>query len=278
MGMHGMDFGGAGGWRLMHSFRRDGSVKRERLPRGTVKRVGAFARPYRARLAGFFLLIVVSAVVSAVNPLLLRAVIDDGIIGRQADLVVVLALVVAGLALVSAGLSLLQRWISSRVGEGLIYDMRTRVFDHVQRMPIAFFTRTQTGALVSRLNNDVLGAQQAFTDTFSSVVGNLVSVIVTLAAMFFLSWQITLLSLALLPVFVFPSRYVGRRLAALAREGYGLNAEMNTTMTERFNVSGALLVKIFGNPATESREFSRRAGRVRDIGVTQAMYSAVFMT
>ncbi|MGH9304218.1 MAG: ABC transporter ATP-binding protein [Acidimicrobiales bacterium] len=278
MAMHGMGAGGPAGWSLMRSFRRDGDVRKERLPAGTVRRVAVFAKPYRAKLAVFFVLIVVSAVVSAVNPLLLRAVIDDGIIEKRPGLVVVLALVVAGLALVSAGLSLVQRWISSRVGEGLIYDMRTKVFDHVQKMPIAFFTRTQTGALVSRLNNDVLGAQQAFTDTFSSVVGNLMGVIVTLAAMFFLSWEITLLALALLPVFVFPSRYVGRRLAALAREGYGLNAEMNTTMTERFNVSGALLVKLFGNPALETSEFARRAGRVRDIGVTQAMYSAVFMT
>ncbi len=156
--------------------------------------------------------------------------------------------------------------------------MRTRVFDHVGRMPIAFFTRTQTGALISRLNNDVLGAQQAFTDTFSSVVGNLMTVVVTLAAMFYLSWPITLLSLALLPVFIFPARWVGHRLAALAREGYALNAEMNTTMSERFNVSGALLVKLFGHPSAESGVFSQRAGRVRDIGVTQAMYGGIFMT
>jgi ATP-binding cassette subfamily B protein len=262
----------------MHSFRRDGNVKNQQLPKGIVRRIGGFAKPYRGKLAVFLVLIILSALAGAANPLILRAVIDDGILRRRADLVVVLALAAAGLAIATAGLSLWQRWISSRIGEGLIYDMRTRVFDHVGRMPIAFFTRTQTGALISRLNNDVLGAQQAFTDTFSSVIGNFVGVIVTLVAMFVLSWQITLLSLALLPVFVFPSRWVGRRLAALAREGYALNAEMNTTMSERFNVSGALLVKLFGDPPSEAGVFSHRAGRVRDIGVTQAMYGAVFMT
>jgi ATP-binding cassette subfamily B protein len=262
----------------MRSFRRDESVKNRQLPKGIVKRIGGFARPYRAQLAVFLLLIILSAVVGAANPLILRAIIDNGIIKHQPHEVIILALVTAGLAVVGAGLSLWQRWISARIGEGLIYDMRTKVFTHVGRMPIAFFTRTQTGALISRLNNDVLGAQQAFTDTFSSVVGNLITVVVTLAVMFALSWQITLLALAMLPVFVFPSRWVGRRLAALTRESYSLNAEMSTTMTERFNVSGALLVKLFGEPSTETKVFDRRAGRVRDIGVTVAMYGGVFMT
>jgi ATP-binding cassette subfamily B protein len=265
-------------WGLMRSFRRDESIKKSQLPKGIVKRIGGFAKPYSAQLAIFLVLIIVSAVVGAANPLILRAIIDKGIGGHDPSEVIVLAIVVAGLAVVSGALTLWQRWISARIGEGLIYDMRTKVFTHIGRMPVAFFTRTQTGALVSRLNNDVLGAQQAFTDTFSSVIGNLVTVVVTLAAMFILSWEITLLSLALLPVFVFPSRWVGRRLAALAREGYSLNAEMNTTMTERFNVSGALLVKLFGDPHRETAIFDRRAGRVRDIGVTQAMYGAVFMT
>ncbi|MHB8457066.1 MAG: ABC transporter ATP-binding protein, partial [Acidimicrobiales bacterium] len=222
-------------------------------------------------------LIVVSAVVTAANPLILREIIDQGIGHHRIRLVILLAILVGALAVLSAGLSLLQRWISARIGEGLIYDMRSQVFAHVSRMPISFFTRTQTGALVSRLNNDVLGAQQAFTDTFQSVIGNLVGVVVTLAAMFFLSWQITLVSLAFLPIFIVPARLVGRKLAALTRESYSLNAEMNNTMTERFNVSGALLVKLFGNPQSESDVFSQRAGRVRDIGVTAAMYSAVFM-
>ena len=273
-----MDAGGAANWGLMRSFRRDESVKSQKLPKGIVKRIAGFARPYRWKLSVFLVLIVVSAFVNAANPLIVRAIISNGIAKHRAGLVIALALVIAGLALGNAGLSLWQRWISSRVGEGLIYDMRTKVFSHIQRMPIAFFTRTQTGALVSRLNNDVLGAQQAFTDTFSSVIGNLISVAVTLGAMFFLSWEITLVALAMLPVFILPSRWVGRRLQALTRESYGLNAEMNTTMNERFNVSGALLVKLFGDPPAEARTFEGRAGRVRDIGVIQAMYSAVFMT
>ncbi len=266
------------GWAAMRSFRRDSSITEQSLPKGIVKRVASFAKPYRFQLAVFLFLIVVGAVMGAANPLILRAIIDDGIGRHDAGLVVVLALFVGGLAVASALISLLQRWISARIGEGLIYDMRSKVFEHVSTMPIAFFTRTQTGALVSRLNNDVLGAQQAFTDTFQSVVGNLVTVAVTLGAMFLLSWQITLVSLALVPIFVVPARFVGRKLAVLTRESYGLNAEMNNTMTERFNVSGALLVKLFGNPSAETSEFSTRAGRVRDIGVTTSMYGAYFMT
>jgi ATP-binding cassette subfamily B protein len=270
--------GGAEGWAAMRSFRRDQSITQQQLPKGIVRRVARFARPYRWQLAAFLVLIVVSSVATAANPLLLRGIIDQGIGHHRIGLVVLLAAIVAALAVFGAGLSLLQRWISARIGEGLIYDMRSQVFAHVSRMPISFFTRTQTGALVSRLNNDVLGAQQAFTDTFQSVIGNLVGVAVTLGAMFLLSWPITLVSLALLPVFVVPARWVGRRLAALTRESYSLNAEMNNTMTERFNVSGALLVKLFGDPAAESSVFNSRAGRVRDIGVTTSMYGAVFMT
>ncbi len=180
------------------------------------------------------------------------------------------------LAIVDTALSLAERWVSATVGEGLIFDMRSKVFRHVQRMPLAFFTRTQTGALVTRLNNDVLGAQQAFTDTLSNVVSNFISVVIVLGAMFFLSWQITLVALIMLPVFVLPARWVGRKLSSITREGYALNAEMNTTMTERFNVSGALLVKLFGRPDDESATFEGRAGRVRDIGIMSAMYSRVF--
>ena len=269
--------GGAAGWGLMRSFRRDGSIRDYKLPPGILRRVVAFARPYRALLGLFLVLIVLDAVLGAANPLLFRSIIDDGIIKHNRGLVVDLALVVAVLAIVDAGLSLWQRWVSARVGEGLILDMRTRVYSHVQDMPISFFTRTQTGALVTRLNNDVLGAQQAFTDTLSSVVGNAIGVGVTLTAMFVLSWEITLVALALLPVFVFPARWVGRHLAALTRESYALNAQMNTTMTERFNVAGALLVKLFGDPRAESRLFDQRATRVRDIGITQALYTRVFM-
>jgi ATP-binding cassette subfamily B protein len=279
----GMGMGGGGGGRggagpgLMRSFRRDESIKDYKLPPGITRRIFAFARPYRHLLELFLVLIIIDAVLGAANPLIFRAIIDDGIGKKDSGLVVGLALVVGGLAIVDAGLSLWQRWVSARVGEGLILDMRTRVYSHIQDMPIAFFTRTQTGALVTRLNNDVLGAQQAFTDTLSSVVGNAIGVAVTLTAMFVLSWEITLVSLAILPVFLFPARWVGRHLAALTRESYGLNAQMNTTMTERFNVSGALLVKLFGDPGAESRLFERRATRVRDIGITQALYTRVFM-
>lgn len=262
---------------VMRTFHRDESVTRRKLPKGIFRRVARFAGPYRKLLAGFVVLIVIDAGVMAANPLLYKAVIDEGILKRNAGVVIELALTVAALAVVNAGLTLWQRWVSARVGEGLIYDMRTKVFEQVQRMPIAFFSRTQTGALISRLNNDVLGAQRAFTDTFSSVVGNVVNVAVTLVAMFILSWQITLIALVILPVFVFPARWVGKRLSAITRESYELNAEMNTTMNERFNVAGALLVKLFGDPRAELREFSSRAARVRDIGVTQAMYGRVFM-
>jgi len=269
--------GAAAGWGLLRSFRRDESITEQRLPAGIVRRIARFAAPYRHLLAVFLGLIIFDAVLGAANPLILRAIIDNGIRKGNTGLIVDLALLVATIAIVDAGLSLWQRWVSSRIGEGLIFDMRSQVFGHVQEMPISFFTRTQTGALVSRLNNDVLGAQQAFTDTMSSVVGNAIGVAVTLGAMFYLSWEITLVALALLPVFMLPARWLGKRVAALARESYSLNAQMNTTMTERFNVSGALLVKLFGDPDDESRVFAERAGRVRDIGVTQAMYTRVFM-
>ena len=274
MGMH----MGMGGWGLMRSMRRDKSMKQHRLTKGIVRRIAGFARPYRGALAVFLVLIVIDAVVGAVNPLIYRAIIDNGILGHNVNLVAVLAGGVAALAIFDAILGLAQRWLSARVGEGLIFDMRTKVFAHINEMPISFFTRTQTGALISRLNNDVLGAQQAFTDTFASVVGNVIGVSITLVAMFFLSWQITLLSLILLPVFLLPARWVGRRLAGITRESYNLNAQMNTTMSERFNVSGALLVKLFGHPAEEVRGFAAKARRVRDIGVLQAMYARIFMT
>ncbi|HEY7927886.1 MAG TPA: ABC transporter ATP-binding protein [Candidatus Dormibacteraeota bacterium] len=274
MGMH----MGMGGWGLMRSMRRDESMRQHKLTAGIARRIAGFAKPYRGALALFLLLIIIDAVVGAANPLIYRSIIDNGILGHNVNLVVVLAGAVAGLAIFDAALGLAQRWISSRVGEGLIFDMRTRVFAHINEMPISFFTRTQTGALISRLNNDVLGAQQAFTDTFSSVVGNVIGVTITLVAMFFLSWQITLLSLVLLPIFLLPARWVGRRLAGITREAYNLNAQMNTTMSERFNVSGALLVKLFGHPSQEVDAFASKARRVRDIGVLQAMYARVFMT
>ena len=267
--------GGHGGWVTLRSYTRDQGVARQRLAPGTIRRIGAFARPYRRWLVALLGLILFDAVIGAANPLIYKRIIDS-ILGHDVTTVEWLAGLVAFLALVDAVVSLAMRWFSSRIGEGLIYDMRARVFAHVQRMPIAFFTRTQTGALITRLNNDVLGAQQAFTGTLSNVVSNVISVTIVLAAMFVLSWQITLLALGLLPVFIIPARLVGRRLQSITRESYALNAEMNTTMTERFNVSGALLVKLFGRPESEDTSFRTSARRVADIGVQQAMYSRVF--
>jgi ATP-binding cassette subfamily B protein len=270
--------GGAGGFgSMMRQMRRDTAVLHQEVTKGTAKRMFRFARPYRTILAVFLVLIVVDAVIGVANPLIFREIINAGILGHDKGIIVTLALVAAGLAVVDAGLSIAERWVSAKVGEGLIYDMRSQVFAHIQKMPVAFFTRTQTGALISRLNNDVLGAQQAFTDILSSVVSNLVSVTLVLIAMFFLSWQITLLSLVILPVFVIPAKRVGRKLSSITRESYGLNAQMNTTMNERFNVSGALLVKLFGRPGDELGAFNDKAGRVRDIGVTQAMYARFFI-
>ena len=211
------------------------------------------------------------------NPLIYRAIIDDGIIPKNTDLIVDLVILLVVLAIADAGLSLWQRWISAQVGEGLIFDMRTQVFAHFQRMPISFFTRTQTGALVSRLNSDVTDAQQAFTDTFSSVIGNILGVTFTLIVMFFLSWQITLIALALLPIIILPARFVGHRIQVITRESYNLNASMTSMMAERFNVAGALLVKLFGEPDIETTRFEDKAGRVRDIGITRAMYTRLFM-
>ena len=261
-------------FRSMH--RADSSVVDKELPPGTYKRVFAFARPYRKELAVFLLIIIADALIGVVTPILAGRVVNQ-ITGHAAVHVVVdIALIIAGLAVVDAGLSFAQRWYSARIGEGLIYDMRTSVFDHVQRMPLAFFTRTQTGALVSRLNNDVLGAQQAFTSTLSGLVSNAVSLVLTAGVMFSLSWQITLLSLVMLPIFVIPARRIGTRLQAITRESYNLNASMNATMTERFNVAGALLVKLFGRAEAEDASFRGRAARVRDIGVTSAMYGRAF--
>jgi ATP-binding cassette subfamily B protein len=259
--------------RAIHS---DRSVLKAQVKPGTWRRMFRFVWPYRVILSMFLLIVVLDAVISVANPLIYREIINGGILGRNAGLVVRLALLLAGLSVVDAGFSILQRWVSARVGESLIFDLRTGVFGHIQRMPLAFFTRTQTGALISRLNNDVLGAQQAFTDTLSSVVSNLITVILVLGTMLVLSWQITLAALVILPVFVIPARRMSKRLAEITRESYNLNAEMNTTMSERFNVAGALLVKLFGRPGEELSEFSGRAGRVRDIGVTSALYARLF--
>ncbi|HEV7192476.1 MAG TPA: ABC transporter ATP-binding protein [Jatrophihabitantaceae bacterium] len=254
----------------------DSSVVDRQIPPGTWRRVFRFARPYRRELLVFLAIIVFDAMIGVATPVLAGKVINQITRHGQVRVVVQIAFVIAGLAVVDAVLSFAMRWFSSRIGEGLIYDMRTAVFDHVQRMPLAFFTRTQTGALVSRLNNDVLGAQQAFTSTFSGLVSNVVSLVLTAGVMFSLSWQITALSLVMLPVFVIPARRIGARLQGITRESYNLNASMNATMTERFNVAGALLVKLFGRPADEDASFRSRAARVRDIGVTSAMYGRAF--
>ncbi|HVW80332.1 MAG TPA: ABC transporter ATP-binding protein [Mycobacteriales bacterium] len=265
------------GMHLAQSFRRDSSVVDAKLPPGTLRRIVRFAAPYRGMLVWFLILIVIDAVIGAVNPLIFRAILDKGIAHHRVGLTELLAGVVAILAVVDAVESLANRWLSARIGEGLIYDMRSKVFEHIQRMPIAFFTRTQTGALISRINNDVLGAQQAFTGTLSNVVSNVISVAIVLGAMFYLSWQITLLALVLLPLFIIPARLMSGRLQRITRESYALNAEMSTQMSERFNVAGALLVKLFGRPEDEDRLFRTKARRVADIGVQQAMFARIFL-
>lgn len=267
---------GPGMWMTYRSLTRDQSAKNASLAPGTVRRVASYARPYRRQIAVFLVIVVVSAQLVVAAPLLFQRIVDDGILAGDGGLVTRLAIVVALIAVLDAGLSLVERWYSSRIGEGLIFDLRTKVFTHVQRQPIAFFTRAQTGALVSRLNSDVIGAQQAFTGTLAGVVANVISVIVIVVAMLALSWQVTVAALLLLPVFLVPARWVGRRLAALSREQMGLNAEMSGMMTERFNVAGALLVKLFGRPADETGQFSAKAARVRDIGVTIALQNRAF--
>jgi ABC-type multidrug transport system fused ATPase/permease subunit len=248
------------------------------LSRVTVRRILAFARPHRVLLAGFLVLSVVGAFLAVATPLLAGRVVDALVNQQSYRTVLTLAMIIAGIAIAEAGLGLLSRWLSARIGEGLILDLRRAVFDHVLQMPIAFFTRTRTGALVSRLNNDVIGAQRAFSDTLSGVVGNVVSLILALIAMLTISWQITLLALLLLPIFVIPARRMGGRLARLELEAANHNSAMGTQMTERFSAPGATLVKMFARPARESAEFGARASRVRDIGVRTAMVQTVFMT
>ena len=248
------------------------------LTKGTIRRVYQFAGPHRGKLAVFLALTVISAVLAVSTPLLAGQVVN-AIVGREGVSVIVwLAVAIAGIAVLDAGLGLAERWQSSRIGEGLIYDLRRAVFGHVQRMPVAFFTRTRTGALVSRLNNDVMGAQRAFTSTLAGLVTNVIQLVLSVVVMMTLSWQVTALALVLLPIFVLPARRMGKRMADLQRESSVLNAAMTTTMTERFSAPGATLVKLFGHPAAEAEEFGGRAGRVRDIGVRSAMLTRWFMT
>ena len=266
--------GGPGGG--LRTLRLDRSVTEQKVAKGTTRRILRFIAPYRKLLAAFLVFVIVDAVISAANPLIYRQIINKGIIGKNISLIIWLAALVAGLAVADAGLSLAQRWISSKVGEGLIFDLRTQVFDHVQRMSLAFFMRTQTGALVSRLDNDVQGAQSAFTDILSTVIGNLISVVLVLAAMFVLSWKLTLISLVLLPVFALPARWLGQKLQKITREQYDLSAQMSSTMVERFNVAGALLVKLFGDHDKEGAAFATKARRVRDINITRGIYARFF--
>jgi len=264
------------GWQMMRSLTRDSSVAQRKLAPGTARRVVGYASPYRRQITAFLVLVVIDAALVVAPPLLLGQIIDRGVTPGDSGVVVRLSLLVAVLAVLDGVMTLMQRWYSSRIGEGLIFDLRTQVFAHVLRQPIAFFTRAQTGALVSRLNNDVIGAQQAFTSTLSGVVSNVIGVVVIVIAMASLSWPLTLAALALLPFFLVPARLMGRRLAGLTHDSMGLNAELGTRMTERFNVAGALLVKLFGRPAIEDQQYAERAGRVRDIGVKIALNRTVF--
>ncbi|MFJ5219391.1 ABC transporter ATP-binding protein [Streptomyces sp. NPDC088354] len=264
-------------WTQLHSV-MNATQDRRPLARDTLRRVAAFARPHRRRITWFVLLSVVTALLAVATPVLAGRVVDAIVSGDRSGRVTVLAALIAVIALAEAGLGLVNRWLSANLGEGLILDLRTAVFDHVQRMPVAFFTRTRTGALVSRLNNDVIGAQRAFSNTLSGVVGNLVTLLLTLGVMLALSWQVTLLALVLLPVFVVPARRTGTRMARLQREAAAHNAAMGTQMTERFSAPGATLVKLFGRPADESAQFAERARRVRDIGVRTAMAQSAFIT
>ncbi|KDN16967.1 ABC transporter ATP-binding protein [Amycolatopsis rifamycinica] len=264
-------------WGLWSSAMRAGDTPKA-LTRGTLNRVARFARPHWRRLLAFLVLTVVSAVLAVSTPVLAGKVVDAIVGGHDVTAVVWLAVVIAALAVADAGFGLIERWQSARIGEGIIYDLRRAVFEHVQRMPIAFFTRTRTGALVSRLNNDVIGAQRTFTATLSGLVTNVIQLALSLAVMLTLSWQVTLLALVLLPIFVVPARRLGRRMAGLQREAANLNAGMTTQMTERFSAPGATLVKLFGRPVQEADDFGVRAGRVRDIGVRTAMLTRWFMT
>ena len=254
----------------------DPSVKEQKLKPGTVKRIFSFARPYRSNIIIYLATVVVDAGLVVATPLLLKRLIDDGVIPKDASVVTNLAILVGLIAIADAGFNMLGRYFSSRIGEGLIYDLRSLVFSHVQKQSIAFFTRTQTGALISRINSDVIGAQQAFTATLSGVVSNVVSLFLVTITMLILSWQITIFSLLLLPVFLIPTKWVGRRLQSLTRESFGVNAEMSSTMTERFNVSGAMLVALYGEPAREREYFRSRARRVADIGIKMAMLNRLF--
>lgn len=265
-----------GQWMALRSLSSDQSVKNQKLRAGTFKRILSFARPYRKYLFIFITTVILDAILVVATPLLLRSLVDDGVVKGRGDVVTELALIVGALAIADAIFSALGRWFSSRIGEGLIYDLRSQVFEHVQRQSIAFFTRTQTGSLISRINSDVIGAQQAFTSTLSGVVSNSLTMLLVTVAMLTLSWQITLVSLLLLPIFILPTKWIGKRLASYTRRSFELNAEMSSTMTERFNVSGALLVALYGDRIAESSNFRGKARSVADMGIKIAMLNRIF--
>lgn len=263
-------------WMSFRSLTADQSVKDQRLKPGTVKRIASYAKPYKSSLIFFLLTVVVDAILIITSPLLLKRLIDEGVIPGNPGLVTRLALLVGFIAIADAMFSMIGRWFSARIGENLIFDLRTQVFSHVQRQSIAFFTRTQTGALISRINSDVIGAQQAFTTTLSGLVSNVLTLILVIGALLTLSWKITVLALALLPIFIYPTKWVGRKLQGLTRDSFNLNAEMSATMTERFNVSGALLVSLYGDQNAERDYFSSRARKVANIGISIALLQRLF--
>lgn len=263
-------------WMSFRSLTSDQSVKDQRLKPGTISRIARYATPYRISLILFLATVIIDAILVVTSPLLLKRLIDQGVVLNNPGIVTQMALLVGVVAIADAIFSLVGRWFSSRIGEGLIYDLRTEVFSHVQKQSLAFFTRTQTGSLISRLNSDVIGAQQAFTSTLSGLLSNTLTLILVIGAMLTLSWEITALSLILLPVFLWPTKWVGRKLASLTRESFGVNAEMSTTMTERFNVSGALLVSLYGDLKVEHDEFAKRARKVADIGISIALLQRFF--
>jgi ATP-binding cassette, subfamily B, bacterial len=261
----------------LSSFGQDSSVLKKKVKPGTAKRTLSFAAPYTWLLALFLLAVIVTATIGIASPLIYREIINNGILKGNSALIIRLAVLVAILGLLDGALGLIQTYLSAKIGAGIVLSLRAKLFEHIQRMPLAFFTRTQTGALVSRLNTDVAGARTAFTDILSNVVGNVITVVLILGAMSILSWRITLAGLVLIPLFIFPARFWGRKLQAIARETYDLSAAMNNLMVERFNVAGALLAKLFGRSQDESKSFDAKAARVSDIGVTQALYGRLFL-
>ena len=264
------------GWMALRTLSSDQSVKNAKLKPGTLKRIFAYAIPYKSVFALFLICLIADAVLTVATPLLLRELIDNGVIPKDRSVVTTMAVAVALLAIASALVNIVVRWISAKIGEGLIYDLRSQVFRHVQEQSIAFFTRTQTGALISRINSDVIGAQRAFTSTFSGIISNVLTLVLVVGTMLALSWQITVASLLLLPIFLAPTKWIGARLQGYTRDSFEVNAQMSSTMTERFNVSGALLVKLYGDLNQESKEFKTKARKVADIGISMAMLNTFF--